>query len=275
MPRTAANKQNVNITNNEVLKENSQNVFSQKTALTEDVQMITRGILPNIPATITIKALQRKDKKKVLMSNTDDVLLSLLQSCIVSPKDFNVYNLLPFESQYLLYRLRILTYGNENTFKDACPYCGEINEVTIDLNSIPIIDIPDDFKLTFDISLPVSGDVLTCKLLTEGELSKIRKDSKDFTKNTGNEDLDRIWESRIIAINGVTKLAPIEISQYLDEMSDYDSEYFMEYYSRYSGNYGLQTQLNYTCDHCNRKVESEMPGIATFFRPEFKIDKFI
>ena len=274
MPRIAANKQDINTINNDVLKENAQNIFSQKTALTEDVQMISRGILPNIPPTITIKALQRKDKKKVLMSNTDDVLLSLLQSCIVSPQNFNVYDLLPFESQYLLYRLRILTYGNENTFKEQCPYCGETNDITIDLNSIPIIDIPDNFKLTFDITLPISGDVLTCKLLTEGELAKIRKDSKDFTKNTGTDDLDRIWESRIVAINGQNKLAPIEISQYLDEMADYDSEYFMEYYSRYAGNYGLQTKLNYMCDQCNRKVESEMPGIATFFRPEFKIDQF-
>ena len=91
MPRIAANKQDINTINNDVLKENAQNIFSQKTALTEDVQMISRGILPNIPPTITIKALQRKDKKKVLMSNTDDVLLSLLQSCIVSPQNFNVY----------------------------------------------------------------------------------------------------------------------------------------------------------------------------------------
>lgn len=271
MPRTSNKPQ----TASDVMMENSKNVFAQNTALTEDVQMISRGILKNIPPTITIKALQRKDKKKVLMSNTDDVLLSLLQSCIVNPKDFNVYDLLPFESQYLLYRLRILTYGNENTFNEQCPYCGEINDVKMDLNSIPIIDIPDNFKLSFDIQLPISGDVLTCKLLTEGELSKIRKESKEFTNNTGVDDLDRIWEARIIAINGHTKLAPIEITQYLDEMSDYDSEYFMEYYNNYSGNYGLQTKLNYICDKCNKKVESEMPNIATFFRPEFKIDKFI
>ena len=270
MPRTSNKPQ----TANDIMMENSKNVFSQNTPLTEDVQMISRGLLPNIPKVITIKALQRKDKKKVLMSNTDDILLSLLQACIVNPENFNVYNLLPFESQYLLYRLRILTYGNENTFEDRCPYCGEINKVTMDLNSIPIIDIPDNFKLTFDIALPVSGDVLTCRLLTEGELSKIRKDSKEFTDNTGAEDLDRIWESRIVAINGQTKLAPIEISQYLDEMLDYDSEYFMEYYGKYSGNYGLQTKLHYACDKCNRKVESEMPSIATFFRPELKIDNF-
>ena len=167
----------------------------------------------------------------MLMSETDDILLSLLQYSIVSPKDFNVYNLLPFESKYLLYRLRVLTYGNEHTFKDKCPYCGAINDIEMNLNDIPINEVPDNFKLIFDIGpLPVSGVIL--------------KKAKELRENTGNQsaDVDLLWESRIIAINGNDKLAPIEITQFLDEMNDYDSEYFMEYYLAYEGNYGLQTK---------------------------------
>lgn len=276
MPRQAANKPTMD--NIEQLKENANVIFNASTALTEDVLLPSRGLIPGIPKKITIKAIQRKDKKKMLMSETDDILLSLLQYSIVSPKDFNVYNLLPFESKYLLYRLRVLTYGNEHTFKDKCPYCGAINDIEMNLNDIPINEVPDNFKLIFDIGpLPVSGVILKCKLLTEGERQILSKKAKELRENTGNQsaDVDLLWESRIIAINGNDKLAPIEITQFLDEMNDYDSEYFMEYYLAYEGNYGLQTKLNYQCDKCNGKVESEMPSIYTFFRPTIKIPPII
>lgn len=270
MPRTAtSNPENINAT----LKENANNVFNQQSALTEVVKMPSKGLIPNVPKEVTIRAIQRKDKKKILMSETDDILLSLLQSCIVAPTDFNVYNLLPFESEYLLYRLRILTYGPSNTFKHRCQFCGETNDVEMDLNAIPILELPDKFKTSFDIQLPVSGTILTCKLLTEGEKSTVNKQAKELKNATGNEniDMDMIWEARIVAINGNSKLAPIEKTQFLDEMNDYDSEYFMEYYLKYEGNYGLQSKLKYSCDKCGRVNESEMPSIYTFFRPTFTL----
>lgn len=272
MPRQAINK-----TTNTELKEQSNAIFTQSTPLTETVKMISRGLIPDIPEEIVLKAIQRKDKKKVLMSETDNILLSLLQTSIVSPQNFNVYNLLPFESEYLLYRLRVLTYGADHTFKDTCPYCGHTNDVEINLNDIPIKDIPDNFNIIFDIPpLPVSGAQLTCRLLNEGELATIRKQAVELKDGTNNKnvDIDIIWESRIVAINGDTSLAPIEITTFLDELSDYDSEYFMEYYTKYEGNYGLQTKLNYTCDSCSNKVSADMPNIRTFFRPTFKIPDF-
>lgn len=270
MPRT----NNKSIEANENLKSTAKATFQQNSPLVETVKMITKGLIPEIPKEITIRAIQRKDKKKLLMGNVDDPLLSLLQECIVAPNNFNVYNLLGFEAEYLLYRLRVLTYGADYTFKEDCPYCRHLNDVNIDLSNIPIVDVPDDFTITFDISLPVSGDVLTCKLLTEGEKININKSAKQFKEEAGNQtaDIDMIWESRIIAINGDSKIAPIEISQYLDNMNDYDSEYFMEYYVQKEGNYGLQTKLKFNCDNCGKFVESNMPSIYTFFRPKFTFD---
>ena len=253
----------------------SDNIFNTTTALTEKIKMITKGKLPNIPKEITIKGVQRKDKKRILLNESDDILMDLLQACIVSPDNMNVYDLLPFESKYLLYRLRVLTYGPSHTFKDACPHCKAINDVEMNLNDIPIIDIPDNFNLTFEIPpLPVSGISLTCKLLTEGEIKAINTQAKEIKDATGDNsvDVDLMWENRIVAINGNGSLAPIEKTQILDNLSDYDSEYFMEYYFQYAGNYGLQTKLHYKCDKCNKMVESNMPSIYTFFRPTIKIN---
>lgn len=270
MPRTSTKTPEAN----ETLKSNAKSTFQQTSPLVEKINMISKGLLPGIPKEVTIRAIQRKDKKKLLMSNVDDPLLALLQECVVTPNNFNVYNLLGFEAEYLLYRLRVLTYGAEYTFKENCPYCGGTNDVNVDLSNIPILDVPDDFSIIFDIPLPVSGDVLTCKLLTEGEKINISKSAKQFKEEAGNQsaEIDMIWESRIVAINGNSKIAPIEISQYLDSMNDYDSEYFMEYYANKEGNYGLQTKLKFNCDNCGKYVESNMPSIYTFFRPKFTFD---
>ena len=265
MPRQVANK--------EELKTQATDVFSASTAITETVNLPTRGLIKGVPEQIILKAIQRKDKKKLLMSETNNTLLSLLQSSIISPKDFNVYNLLPFEADYLLYRLRILTYGSDHTFKSKCPTCGFVNDVEYDLNDVECLPVPDDFSLTFNVPpLPISGVVITCKLLTEGDLVEINKVSDNLEKNTGNKSayFDTLWETRIVAING-NKLSPIETTQFLDELNDYDNEYLMEYYNVYSANYGLQTKLHFECDNCHNNVETKMPSIYTFFRPTIKI----
>lgn len=270
MAKVAGNK---NI--NEVMKENAENIFNQTSALIETIKLPSRGLIPGIPEEITIRAIQRKDKKKILLADVDNIVIALLQECIVSPKNFNVYNLLPFEINYLIYRLRVLSYGNTNTFNETCPYCGEVNEVEVDLNDIPIIPVSDDFKTTFDIGpLPISKAIISCKLLSEGETIAISKSAKEFENNTGNKyaNLDMLWESRIIAINGNQNLSPFEKTSFLDSLTDLDSEYLMEYYNLYEGNYGLQTKLSYVCDKCKRKVSSDMPSIYTFFRPKFEIN---
>lgn len=264
-----------NINTNEIKKEEAKVLFNQTSALIETVQLPTRGLLPNVPKEITIRAIQRKDKKKILMSNADNIVIALLQECIVTPKDFNVYELLPFEINYLIYRLRILSYGSTNTFNETCPYCGGKNDVNVNLNDIPIIEVPDNFKTTFNIGpLPISQAIITCKLLSEGEVIEIAKQAKDFADVTGNKyaNLDMLWESRIISINGVDKISPLEKTTFLDGLTDLDSEYLMEYYDAYNGNYGLQTKLHYICDHCKGEVNSDMPSIYSFFRPKFEIN---
>ena len=275
MPKTKNNPDNFSeITTEEMMKQ-ANDVFTQNSVLTATVNLPSNGKIKGIPKQVVIKAIQRKDKKKALLSDDDDILLSLLQACIISPENFNIYNLLPFEVEYLLYRLRILTYGSEHTFKDRCPHCGHTNEVNVDLNALEIVGADSNFEMIFEIPpLPVSGMRITCKLLTEGELKSINKTSQSLKNSIGNNSatIDLIWEKRIVGINGKTDLVPIEITQILDDLNDYDSEYMMEYYSAYSSKYGLQTKLHYICDECNESITSDMPNIYTFFRPKFKIN---
>lgn len=278
MPRQSKNsttmEPNITPTSNDELKIQAQQNFTNGHIIQDKVKMISRGLVPNIPPEVTIRAIQRKDKKKLLMTNPDDVLLALLQASIISPQNFNVYNLYSFESTYLLYRLRVLTYGNEHKYHDTCPHCRGDNEIEVNLSEVPIIPVPDDFKPIFNITLPVSGVTLTCKLLNEGELISVRKKAAELEEKTGNMSAlgDLLWESRICAINGNEKVAPIEITQFLDDLIDYDNEYLMYHYNKQIGNYGLQTNLTTKCDICGKTFNSEIPSIYTFFRPTFEIN---
>lgn len=270
IPNVTENIQNPN----EEFKQQSEQVFNSGNVIQETIKMISKGLIPNIPSEVTIRAILRKDKKKLLMTNPDDVLLALLQSSIVTPQNFNVYNLYPFESNYLLYRLRVLTYGNEHKYHEMCPHCRTDNEIEINLSEVPIVPVPDDFKPVFNITLPVSGKVLTCKLLNEGELISLRKKANELQEQTGNNSafMDLLWETRIAAIDGNSKLAPIEKTQFLDNLIDYDNEFMMYQYDKEVGNYGLQTELTTTCDNCGRIFSSNIPSIYTFFRPTFEIN---
>ena len=273
--RTKQINSNENISDQ--LKMSGQNVFNQSSVITEKVNLLTGGILSNVPKEVTLKALQRKDKKKVLMSNnTDNIFLDMLQACIIDPADFNVYSLIPIEVEYLLYRLRVLTYGDEIEFQYNCEHCGHLHKINCSLNDLDIIPLRSDFKLQFDIpELPKSKTIISCKLLTQGEFSAVNKKADELQELSGDQNayINTLWETRIISINGDTNLSPIQKQQFVDNLVDLDFEYMQQYYDFYEGNYGLQHNIKKTCENCKNIMNVNVPTIYTFFRPTFKFNR--
>lgn len=225
-----------------------------------------------MPKEITLRAMTTVEEKLRLAGTGYDVIPQLIQACCLD-EDVDMYELKLFDIQYLMYKLRIVTYGSDYHVKMICPTCGKEMDIHVDLDKLEIKQLPDDFVEPFEIGpLPVSGDVLTCKIPTIKEYLDIMKEGKRIlSKNpnyVGDPTFILNYQSEIVEINGERK-EPYKIRQYVEQMHAKDLRYFDSKYEPMQSLYGLDTVVFETCPHCNNEVVFDLPVNEEFFRPVY------
>lgn len=228
----------------------------------------------SIPRDFTLRAMTTVDEKLRLSGTGFDIIPQVIQSCIVSPKDIDTFNLKVFDIQYLMYKLRIITYGPEYKLQFKCPFCGKESEIIVNLDNLESKEVPEDFEEPFDIGpLPVSGDILTCQIPSTREYLEIIKEAKRIkTKNpnyVGDPEFILTYQSQIVAINENSDLKPFEKRQYVENMHARDMRFLDSKYLEQTDGYGLDTNVIEICESCGNDIVFDLPVTEEFFRPTF------
>lgn len=227
-----------------------------------------------IPKDFTIRAMTTVEEKLRLAGTGFEVIPQLIKACTVSPEDVDISELKLFDIQFLMYKLRIITYGPDYKLHLTCPHCGKEFDITLDLDELECTEIPEDFEEPFEIGpLPISGDILTCKILNIQEYLDIIKEAKRIkNKNpnyVGDPEFILNYQYQIIAINGKDDLKPFEKRQYVESMHARDLRYLDSNYVDKTAGYGLDTAIFELCPHCEGEITFDLPVTEEFFRPTY------
>lgn len=249
--------------------------MKSRVPIQETFELPSNGVLYkdyNIPSTITLRAMNALDEKTRLATSGMRTIPELLKSCIVSNEKIDPYKLKMFDLQFLMYKLRIITYGSDYKVKITCPNCGNEHEVAINLDEIPVNTLDEDFTEPFDIgALPVSGDVITCKLLSAEDYinmeTEARRIKSKFPAYVGDPDFILSYKYRITTINGEYK--PQSIQSYVENMHARDMRYFDSKYNDITNNLGMDIDMLEICPSCGRDIEYTLPMTSEFFRPKY------
>ena len=126
------------------------------------------------PAEVTVRPMTTKEEKIIYTSRDGSFLEKIVKSCIVEPKDISMDLLHPNDISYLLYMIREMTFGPTYRQTTVCPNCGLKQEVIVDITEMTyeILDTNTiDEKLK--VKLPICGDTLQLKLVSQGEFNEI------------------------------------------------------------------------------------------------------
>nr|DAE18940.1 MAG TPA: baseplate protein [Siphoviridae sp. ctiOl67] len=83
-------------------------------------------------------------------------LCDIIDDCMVNDIPISSYDMFFGDYQYLLYKLRTVTYGKEYKLSVTCPICGETYEGSIDLDELEVLDNVDSFNNYLEFDLPYS-----------------------------------------------------------------------------------------------------------------------
>lgn len=241
-------------------------------AITETFELPSNGKVTGTPAKITLRAMSLLDEKKRLASSGKKGLINLISNCIVEPEKTDVGEFLSFDVDYAMVALRIISHGPMYRVNVTCPHCGKVHSEELNLSDIPVKECDDSFSAQFEINLPICGDTLKVHLLNSNQEEKMTAEAEKILQKFPNYEGDPAdilsYIYRIDEVNG-EKLPYPMLKQYVESLSAADSIYFDDAYASKIGDYGLDTEIAFKCEHCGGTFNRMLPINEEFFRPKY------
>lgn len=248
----------------------------EETNFTQELILPSKGLLnPEIPEGKVIqRCMMVADQKFLASSNTSgNQIHQLIQRTITEPKDFDVSALTLPDTLYLLFKLRVLSYGNEYKFRTRCPECGKKIDVTVDLSELSVETLEEGFSDNLVVELPHRKDTVYTRVLTNNDMREIDDEIKRRKRKNPNDEsayIIRIVKSieKIKIAKDKSELThPIDIERYVNSLTDLDASAIIA--ARDSVNFGVTPIVERVCPECREYVDIALNFSGEFFRPSF------
>jgi hypothetical protein len=237
---------------------------------TEKLELPSRGILGG-PQGVTIRSMVTADEK--LLLGSDDVIDTVLKSCIIEPEDVDLGELTNTDKHFLLIKLRIISYGEEYYVEVGCTECGRRQEVRVNLEQLPIAMLADDFKEPYDeIILPVTGLKIGLKVPRAHDFEqledRVRRFQRKFPDAKG--DISYIYRlmMHIMTVNDDDRIERAQLQKIVESLPVKDSSYFKKAISKLK--FGYDTEVFHTCVRCKEEFSFDLPIGTNFFRTRYE-----
>jgi hypothetical protein len=243
---------------------------------TEQIELPSKGLIypkesPLSKGVVEMKYMTAKEED--ILSNANfirqgTVIDKLLQSMIVTPIDFN--ELLNGDKNAILLAARILGYGKEYDFLYTDPTTGQSEKASVDLSTLDAKPLEESLytpgKNEFNFELPFSKTVVTFKLLTHGDETKLDKEVAGLKKvnANGSYDITTRLKHTILAINGDRETSTVR--EFADNMLARDVRALREYINKISPDVDLK--ISFTKANGDVVEGVELPIGVSFFWPD-------
>ena len=243
---------------------------------TEQIELPSKGLIYPAESPLSKGVIEMKymtAKEEDILSNANfirqgTVIDKLLQSMIVTPIDFN--ELLNGDKNAILLAARILGYGKDYDFLYTDPNTGQSEKATADLSTLEAKPLDETLytpgKNEFNFELPFSKVVVTFKLLTHGDESKVDKEIIGLKKVNvnGSYDITTRLKHTILAVNGDRETSTIR--EFTDNMLARDVRALREYISKISPDVDLKISFTKASGDVVEGVD--LPIGVSFFWPD-------
>lgn len=202
-------------------------------------------------------------------------ICEIIDDCLVEKPGISSYDMHLGDYQFLLHKMRVVTYGDEYDIQSPCPYCGSINSGTISLDDIQVFDFDEEkVKELFEFELPKSKRKIKLRMQTPRILDEIQVRAKELKKKSRNFIGDPAFlisiEMMIDEIDG-QKPNPLNLTEFVKALPMMDTNTIVKHCQKINESIGLDTKLSNTCEVCGLDYENRFRTNSGFFGPNIDI----
>lgn len=224
---------------------------------------------------VTIKSMttEQEQKRLAITDYPYKMLCEIIDDCIVDPIGISSYDMCIGDYQFVLYKLRTVTYGSEYNIDAKCPYCGYTRKETVNLDELSTMKYSEEFDKYRTFKLPKTEDEITLNIQTPRMLDNVVNATREYKAkfpNASDPTLTFTIKSLIQKVNG-KKPDLMKIDQWIKSLPMADVNTIITYAEKMNSLIGVDTQLILHCDLCGLYHESSLTMGQEFFRPALNI----
>ena len=241
----------------------------------EQFTLPSKGMIYDKPINPVIKLRSMttmEEMRRLTPSDTPYKAMSdIIEACMETPPDIHVYNLSLGDYQFLLHKLRIVTYGPEYKMFVKCKEsdCGAVTETIADLESLPLKEWDTSIIDKMLITLPRSNHEILLKFQTPRDLDIISYKNSEMKKRTKQPiDYSILYTlmSLIKKVDGRV-LSELELEEFVKSLQNKDANYILNKATQLNNLVGLENLIEVTCAECGAKMVVPFRITSEFFGP--------
>ncbi len=193
-------------------------------------------------------AEERKLRSMKNAKDGEEIIRSLFNACV---RGLDHDSMTLFDKNYLLFKLREISYGDEYTIEPECQHCSAQNKLSVLISEVPVNYVPDDYTEPFKVVLPDS----------QQEVTFVSPRSKDeFYMQSIDKLTDNLWRFMV----SVGKYTDEKLKKaFIENTTVKDVAFLRE--KIVSSDYGMQLDMSFTCANCDEVSKAVIPLNEYFF----------
>jgi hypothetical protein len=247
----------------------------EKYTIMEGYNLPSRGEIYDKPvnAHVELRSMTARDEMKRLSPSVTPLktLADIIEGCMLEKPAIKVYDMCLGDYEYLLHKLRVVSYGSKYAITVGCPHCDELVDTEADLDALEVKEFDlDEFNELRNITLPKSDHRLTLRVQTPRMIDDLDLKVKEMKRKFKNASVD--FESLLkitMAIDLIdgNKLGQIELENFVNNLPALDFQKLTQAIDKLNAYVGINTAIDLTCDKCGGDIRTYFRFGSEFFRP--------
>jgi len=241
----------------------------------EGYELPSKGLIYDKPVNshVELRSMSARDEMKRLSPSTTPfkTLADIIEGCMIEKPAVHVYDMAIGDYEYLLHKLRIVTYGDEYKVELRCPFCGELFDSVTHLDEITVKEFDKEkFETLRNLHLPKSNHDVVLKFQTPHILDEIDSKTREYKRRykdaTISFDLLAILINSIESVDGI-EMNQLDLENFINKLPAYDMTKIINTLDELNASVGINNELQVVCPHCGADVETFFRFGTEFFRP--------
>ena len=241
----------------------------------EGMSLPSKGLIYGRPVNefVELRSMTARDEMKRLSPTSSQfrLLSEIIEGCMIEKPAIKVYDMAIGDYEFLLHKLRTITYGDEYKMEIRCPFCGKLVESIAHLEELKLQVIePEQFEAARNIVLPVGGQHLVLNFMTPHIMDMTESTVKELKRKFKDAEVDFETLVRLkFAIDTVdsVKLSDTALENFINKLPAKDLLKIENSLAELNLQFGIDNKLEITCDGCGGEVPTYFRYGPEFFRP--------
>ena len=199
------------------------------------------------------------------------LLADLVEGCMIEKPAIHVYDMALGDYEYLLHKLRVVTYGDSYKVIIGCPHCGTNFEDVIHLDELAVKEFDEEkFNSLRTFTLPKSNKTVTIRFQTPRMLDEMEGKIKEMKRKYKDAEIafdNLVLLSQVIESVDGEVISQLKIEDFINKLPAMDMAKILNNLEALNNCIGLEKGTVLECKECGGEVQTYFRLGPEFFRP--------